>query len=626
MRVAETAVSEIKNRLSIVDVVSSYLPVVKKGKDSWVVCPFHSDKNPSMKLSEDRGTYYCFGCKASGDIFSFVMNMDNVEFSEALKKLADMAGVQLEEQTEATTRAVKEKTQIENLYALLNKNFVANLHEAKSKGAKEALDYIQKRGFSEETVRNFSLGYAPDDWDFVKNFAHKNGFNDYILKKSGLLSQRGYSHFVDRITFPIINRSGKVVAFSARTMKKDDKTAKYINSGESPIFSKKDEFFGFYQAADSLRAGNVPVICEGNFDVMALHQSGITSALATCGTALSKNQCSILRRYNDKVKTFFDSDDAGRIATLKALPMLKSAGMSPSVVLLPKNEAKDPSEFMHLKGSKSLVSIVNKSINGFAYAVKVLSLENDISTMAGKRKVMDGLKPIIDSTESNVEKTALIKKVCSTLALDVESSILDYNLDKEKQERTERYRESFKKRREDNAKEDSTIWDKSDDLPLYETDLMKCLFYARRIFKESRVLKRINYKNFRNPKAAAIYSYLSERVPLDIDASDEVFLANIEDEGMREYLRKSKKETEVFINLSLEEQERQIEEAVDRIKLRSIKDDSNFLQKTIEIGADTTMSTGFSALREKQNMNIEYQELSTKLRGGMHEKKDEGNL
>lgn len=606
MFISESTLNEIKNRLTISDVVSHYLPLVRKGGDNWVVCPFHSDKNPSMKLDDEKGFYYCFGCKASGNIFTFVMKMDNLDFVDAVKKLAEIAHVEIQEDKASNPKNKNEKEILYALYDTLNNEFRNILWSERTDGAKKALDYVRSRGYTDEIINRFSVGYAPEDWDFVKRIASSFGVEYSLLLNSGLLSKKQNSYFVDRITFPIYNRNSKVVAFSARTMKTDDSTAKYINSSESPIFSKKLEFFGFNCASDSLKKGNIPVLCEGNFDVMALHQAGITSALATCGTALSKEQCSVLRRYNDKVRTFFDSDDAGKKATLKAIQGLKEQGLSPSVVILKREDAKDASEFLQKYGNEALQKLVNGSVNGFQYAIKALSSNVDITTTRGKTEVLKGVLPLIYSVDNKVERDDLFHKTCSILALDEDSAKSEYNAELSRATKDEEWQQKRAAERKALSPEldvQHSIWTDADDVPLYETLFMKQLAYSRDMFNSMPVLKEINYNSFKNPKARAIYAYLRDRLDLNIDEDDEAFLESIEEKEMKKYLEKARLVGEEFKALPLEIKQSIVARTASRLLAEAKAQRQKSFTNALEMGVDNQGSSINSMMSRKEELD-----------------------
>lgn len=613
MRIAESVINEIKNRLSIVDVVSSYIPVQKRGRDYWVVCPFHADKNPSMKLDIQTGSFYCFGCKSSGSIFTFVMKMDNIPFAEAVQKLASIAGVQVQADSPAAIRRENEKNSIYALYKLLNDYFVENLQNKSSRESIEALEYIHRRGFTDDTIKEFGLGFAPSDPTFVRNFALKNNFNEYIISRSGLFSSSGYSYFQNRITFPIYSRNGKIVAFSARTMKNDDNIPKYINSSETVAFSKKMEFFGFHQAQSAFKNKEIPVICEGNFDVLALHQSGVKSAVATCGTALSNEQCLLLRRYSEKVKTFFDSDDAGCKATIKSVPIIQKAGMKSGVVVLSQKRAKDSAELMQKEGGEALKRIVDNPISSLKYVVKYLSSKTDISTSVGKRKVLEEITPIIDSLPSNVERSEAFHKVCSFIGLNEDEAREDYNTSRKKKSEQDARRESFRAHNEESEK---TFWDTESDNPLYETDMVKHLAFDREMFCSSPSVRRIQFGEFQNRKAAEIFSYLSEKAFICDKKNNDTFLEEMNDEGMKKYLENARYEAEQFALKPIEEKDKAIRLATGYMKLYQLSKEIAFQKQAFTYGADTTLNVGIEARRELRVMEKEYKELADKLRKG----------
>ena len=613
MRIAESVINEIKSRLSIVDVVSMYIPVQKRGRDYWVVCPFHADKNPSMKLDVQTGSYYCFGCKASGSIFTFVMKMENIPFAEAVQKLASVAGVQVYADNASATRRENEKNKIYALYKLLNDYFSEYLWSSSSE-SKAALDYIHNRGFKDETIKEFSLGYAPSDPLFVRNFALKNNFDEYIIARSGLFSSKGYSYFQDRITFPIFSKTGKIVAFSARTMKNDENTPKYINSAETVAFSKKSEFFGFYQSLNALKNKEIPLICEGNFDVLALHQSGVKSAVATCGTALSDEQCLLLRRYNDNVKTFFDSDDAGLKATIKSIPMIYRASLKPKIVVLNSKRAKDSAELMQKEGSEALKKIADNPISPLKYIVGYLSSKNDISTSSGKNKVLEEMTPIIESLQSNVERSEAFHRICSMIGLNEDEARSDYNTARTKKFERDSMRERY--RINNPSEEKKSFWETDDDNPLYETDMIKHLAFDRELFCSSPEIRKINFGEFQNRKAAVIFSYLSEKAFLCDKKNNDIFLEGIEDEGMKNYLEKARYEAELFAKCPFEEREKSIRLAVGHMELHEKEKGIAYYKQAFACGADITLSAGLEARRELEAMEREYRELSQKLQKG----------
>lgn len=620
MRISKDVIEQIKNHLSIVDVVKLYIPVTKKGKDYWAVCPFHADKNPSMKLNVEDGLYYCFGCKASGNIFTFVMKMDNLTFVEALEKLARIAGVDIVEETPEARRKLSREKEVLKLHKELNDAFVRNLRTIKNRETARALDYIHERGFGDDVIESFSIGWSPNDPNYVRNFCKAKGYSESLFRDTGLFSEKGSSLLRGRITFPIMNKRGEVVGFSGRALDVDDYNPKYRNSRESIIYKKKYELYGFYQALPALKNKDVPVICEGNFDVIALHSAGIRSAVASCGTSFTNEHITELRRYNDHIKTFFDADEAGKIATIKAIPMLLSHGFTPSVVEMPPQGAKDSAEMLQKDGKDALKAVLDKEIDYLDYAIKYFSSKNDLSTDSGKNNVYRDMHPILDAIDSEIGKAEAIKKVCTKLGISTTSGINEYNRKVDEEIKRNAYRSRFETENEKMSA--LSLW-KGTDEPFYETDLMKHLAFSRRTFSLSPEIRRIKYSSFTNPKAATIFSYLMENVKnggsSDDEAyldNDDVFLERIEDEEMKDYLSKIRGEAQIveYQKWPEDRKRREIIEVTERLLCKALKKETRLMQRGIELGADTTMSVGAETIREKQLKEIEIKNLDEKMK------------
>lgn len=363
---SDKCIESIKNRLPISSVMSNYTRLEKKGGTYWVKCPFHgggNEKTASCKLDDDKGLYYCFGCGAKGNIFSLVMQKENLDFPSSIEFLAQKAGVTLEEERgkdnisrEEREKSREEKDVLYELYSRLANSFhhlLLNSDEAR--GARE---YLEKRKISSETTEKFLLGYAPENSNFLISFLTKRGYSpDFLYKSSGLFSDKTSTHwplFRSRLMFPIRDRMGRVIAFSGRDLTFSDKAPKYINSPETMIYQKKDNFFGLYEAKDSIGRGRRdPILCEGNFDVISMHQAGFTEAVASLGTSFTSEQCQNMRRWFPTVKAFnllFDSDEAGQKSTERAVKIINNNHLEQYVHTL--TTAKDSSELLERGGSE----------------------------------------------------------------------------------------------------------------------------------------------------------------------------------------------------------------------------------------------------------------------------------
>src|ERR1041384_7133811 len=314
---------QVRNANDIVDVIGSYLPLKRAGANFVALCPFHKEKSPSFNVNPHRQIFHCFGCHKGGDVFQFVIEYDSVDFPEALRRLADRAKIPLEHEKGSggeKTRHIKEQLlQMHDQIAQRWQNALAN--EASGQIAR---DYLAKRGVSAEAIKLFRLGYAPDLWDDTVNWARSKGHEPALIEKAGLIlrkegSENYYDRFRGRLMFPICDEQGRVVGFSGRVLSGDEKTAKYVNSPETPIFTKSKIFFGLDKSKRAILDPGFAVVCEGQLDLVACFMSGVQNIVAPQGTAFTEQHARILKRYADEVVLCFDSDNPGQNAAVRAL-------------------------------------------------------------------------------------------------------------------------------------------------------------------------------------------------------------------------------------------------------------------------------------------------------------------
>ena len=417
-------VAKIKERLTIEEVVSSYIKLDRAGSNLKARCPFHNEKTPSFFISPDRGTYYCFGCGASGDIFTFVEEFEGLDFKGALKMLADRAGVPLENFNP------KEESEKEKLYRVMEEAtlfFEKNLKPARPHdegaggGNNEVLNYIKSRGINEKSISDFRIGYVAADWRLLYNYLKTKGFSDAEIEKAGLAkkTEKGmYDRFRGRVMFPIADSSGRVIAFSGRIFVDDGKSAKYLNSPETPIFSKNAVLYGIDKAKDSIRKNNFSILVEGQMDLIMSHQAGYKNTIATSGTALSDSTVSkenvisnlgLIRRLSSNIVLAFDADKAGANATIRAGKIALSLGMDVKVVKMP--EGVDPADLISKDGSDAWKQVIReaKHIIEFLLNKVIENSQNDMRKMG--REIKEKILPFVDALESSIEKTYFIKKI-----------------------------------------------------------------------------------------------------------------------------------------------------------------------------------------------------------------------
>jgi DNA primase len=355
-RIGDDKIQEVRERLDIVEVVSSYLSLKRSGANHLGLCPFHAEKTPSFNVNGPRQIYHCFGCGVGGDVFSFVMRMEGLSFPEAVRRLAERAGVEIAEE-EATPEEERRREERDRLLRVSEVacDFYHHLMLEEPEGA-AGRRYLRQRGYQGDMVREFRLGFAPDRWEALSSHLAGKGFDpkwarDILgLTRPGKSGRGDFDLFRNRLLFPIQDSRGQVVAFGGRVL--DDSLPKYINSPESPIYHKGRILYGLFQAKEAMRRSGEGIVVEGYFDQLALYRAGIRNVVATCGTALTAEHAPLLKRYCQRLLLLFDQDAAGRQATFRAMDVLLAEGLSASVVELPAGE--DPDSFLRRHSAEEL--------------------------------------------------------------------------------------------------------------------------------------------------------------------------------------------------------------------------------------------------------------------------------
>ena len=599
-RYTDQTINAIKMRLTIKDVVSSYVPVIAKSGRYWAKCPFHgggNERTPSFAINEKDGFYHCFSCGESGDMFTFIMKMEHLTFPEAVEFLANKAGVELEVQSGRSEK--KDKGEIEALYDL-NQRLQGAFHYLllSSPEGKNAREYLEKRNVSSEMIERFQLGYAPKGAYWLHDFLISKGYSDDILRKSGLFSQNSYPYslFQERLVFPVRNRQGRTIAFSGRDLSGRDNVPKYVNSPDTPVYSKRHNFFGLYEALDTLKNGSSPaLLVEGNFDVVSMHQAGITYAIASLGTAFTEEQAELISRYTDRVDIMFDSDEAGQKSTDKAIMILHSKGLDCSVHHLSKG--KDASEIIEKYGEEALRNDFTPSETAFSYLVNKERVKYNIRTPRGKSDFLKAISPFLLGTRSSVERDSYISSLSVLLSVpddtireDLESGGTGYG----------------------GEEEDITAAGKPDmkfNRASVSIDLYAMLFLAnhRQLFRQYR--QRISFGDLRDQEAQIIYMALENAMRNDI-TTNEIFLTLINDEGVRNITAASF----ALDEYSGEEKRSALDEAADRITLRGMEERREVLLNQLKSFSDSLDPDQISEALERkkeldQNISILKSEL-----------------
>lgn len=418
MYYSEELIEEVRSRNDIVDVISGYVRLTKKGSTYFGLCPFHNEKTGSFSVSPNKQMYYCFGCGAGGNVFTFLMQYENFSFPEAMEALAERAGIELPKQ-EMSAQAKKEadKRQI-----LLEINKAAGKYYymlLRSEHGKQAYEYFKKRELSDATMQKFGLGYSDKYSDDLYRYLRKLGYDDAILKESGLVSidevRGGHDKFWNRAMFPIMDVHNKVIGFGGRVM--GDGEPKYLNSPETKVFDKSRNLYALNFARQTKKPQML--LCEGYMDVIALHQAGFDNAVASLGTAFTSGHASLLKRYTKEVYLTFDSDGAGIKAALRAIPILKEVGLTAKVINM--KPYKDPDEFIKALGAEEYQKRIDAAENSFMFEIRILEQKYDMKDPEGKTAFQTEVaKKLLDFT-TELERNNYMEAVADKYHMSFEA-------------------------------------------------------------------------------------------------------------------------------------------------------------------------------------------------------------
>ena len=407
---SENLIEEVRMKNDIVDVISSYVKLQKKGSSYFGLCPFHNEKSPSFSVSPSKQMYYCFGCGAGGNVLTFIMEYENYSFPEALKYLADRVGVELpqQEMNEEMKRQQDLRSRILELNKMAAKYYY---YQLRTENGTHAMEYLKGRKLSDETIHKFGLGYSNKYGNDLYKYLKSKGISDELLAQSGLMNvdeKRGmYDKFWNRVIFPIMDVNGRVIGFGGRVM--GDGKPKYLNSPETRVFDKSRNLYGLHIARTSRK--KYMLVCEGYMDVISMHQAGFTNAVASLGTALTSQHASLLKRYTDEVILTYDSDEAGIKAALRAIPLLKEAGIATRVLsMLP---YKDPDEFIKALGTEEFQKRIDQAQNSFLFEIDILQRNYDMQDPQSKTAFYEETAKKLMAFDQELERENYIEAVAS---------------------------------------------------------------------------------------------------------------------------------------------------------------------------------------------------------------------
>lgn len=415
MYYSEEIVEEVRSRNDIVDVINSYVSLKKKGSTYTACCPFHNEKTPSFHVSREKQLYHCFGCGAAGNVYTFLQQYENYTFPEAVEYLASRSGVTLP-QRELT---LQEKKEADDKSALKEMNKAAAgyfYYALRQPDGAAAMEYLTNRGLSQDTIRQFGLGYSRLYRDDLYQFLRNKGYDDGLLMNSGLVrfdEKQGVSDvFWNRVMFPIMDLNGKVIGFGGRVM--GDGLPKYVNSQETKIYEKRRHLYGFHLARRSRREGFI--LCEGYMDVIAMHQAGFDNAAASLGTAFTIQQAMLLKRYTDKVYLAYDSDGAGISAAKKAIPILREVGISARVINM--KPYKDPDEFMKAEGTEAFEERIRQAESSIMFLVRIASEQFNQQDPEERTRFQQEIVRIVAVLQDPLERDNYIEAISNQYFMD----------------------------------------------------------------------------------------------------------------------------------------------------------------------------------------------------------------
>jgi DNA primase len=430
--IAQSKIEEIIQAAPIEQVIGDIVRLKRAGANMQGLCPFHQEKTPSFSVSISKGIFKCFGCGKAGNVVNFLMEYEGLGYIEALKQLAERFNVewpqfeQVNQEQESQLKNEKESLQILNNWA--GTFFEKNIWESEE-GKLIGLSYFEERGFREDIIKKFKLGYAPDQWTAFYDLALSNQYNEQVLLSSGLVkkSEQGkiYDAYRGRVIFPILGATGKLIAFAGRQLKKDDKSPKYVNSPETVLYHKSNELYGLFYAKNAIRKDDFVYLVEGYTDVISLHQSGVENVVASSGTSLTEAQIKLIKRHTENVVVLYDGDAAGIKASLRGIDMLLEQGLNVRVVLFPDGE--DPDSFAQKVGSEAFSLYLKNEVKDFILFKIHLLLKESAGDPLKKAQVTKDIVNSISKIPDSIKRMAFVKEAASLLQMNEQLLITELN-------------------------------------------------------------------------------------------------------------------------------------------------------------------------------------------------------
>ena len=473
VKIPQEKIDEIRAASEIVDVISTRLQLKKRGKDYLGLCPFHQEKTPSFSVSPAKQMFYCFGCHQGGDVIKFVMEYEKSSYVEALEILAERAGISIT-RTEEAYESANESEKMYSVMSFAARSFFANL--TKTTEGEFALNYFRERGFTNQTMTTFGLGYSLRGWDSLLKIAQEEGIDPEQLEKVGLVRRRddggNYDTFRGRAMFPIFNTNGRVIAFGARKLYDDDNLGKYINSSETPIYHKSKVLYGLSQAKDAIRERDFVVLVEGYADLISVYQAGTKNIVASSGTVLTTEQIQLISRYTKNITLVYDADSAGANAMMRGVDLILEGGLDVRIVQLPDGE--DPDSYVRKNGGKAFEELLKRSVTFIDYKANEFQRAGKFETPEGKAEAVRGLVQSIAKIGDQLKRSFFIKEVAEKYNLY--ESMLYGELEKSTRRVPHKFTETVKSEipEEERATNERKVL--VGEIPLEEKEILSALF------------------------------------------------------------------------------------------------------------------------------------------------------
>lgn len=566
MAFPESFIQELKIKNDITDIISSYVSLKRRGRNMVGLCPFHGEKTPSFNIYTETDSFYCFGCGASGDVISFIMKIENLDYVEAVKYLAQRAGMDIPEDSYDSSMS-----------NLRKRIFEANREAARfyyrtlmSPAGKTGLDYFHGRKLSDATIRHFGLGFADENWTSLCTHLKSLGFteNEIVSANLGLKRRNGsgiYDRFVNRVMFPIIDLRGNVIAFGGRIM--TDQKPKYLNSSDTPVFKKSENLFSLNNAKNS--GSRTLLLCEGYMDVIAVNQAGFTNAVASLGTALTSEQAVLMKRYADEIVICYDADGAGQKATARAIPLLRNAGLLVRVLTIP--NGKDPDEFIKSKGADgpaAFKAIIEGSGNDVDYRLQKLRNEFNTEASDGKVGYLEAASRLIAEIESPIERDVYASKLSKEFEVDKNALMAQINNFHGKASRENKRKEIRKLQTDLSGRNDKLDTEHSKIPRSTSAEEGLVVYLINNPDSLKYIIQNLTPEQFRNSLMRRYFEYFKNRISDGLEPLNNVTADFTSDERSKLYRMLNK-------NSGVVQTPQTLREYINIIKQESIKPDDN---------------------------------------------------